>query len=257
MENSREPRGGLVAFALILALAFIVGCLLLGMQIKAIRLGDKYVTVRGLAERTVKSDLAIWPLEYTETGDDLGELYTKTEADKKVILKFLAQQGIQSSEIAIGVVSVTDKQANEYGNGDRAPHRYIVDQQIAVQSARVDEVAAAAQKTIQLLQSGIVLSSGQRFGSTGPTFKFTSLDAIKPDMITEATQNARAAATRFALDARSTLGSIRQATQGVFVILPANSGSDPGGGEAGETAGSDSSIMKTVRVVTTVDYYLN
>lgn len=76
-------------------------------------------------------------------------------------------------------------------------------------------------------------------------------------MITEATQNARAAATRFALDARSTLGSIRQATQGVFVILPANSGGDTGESEVGEAAGSESSIMKTVRVVTTVDYYLN
>lgn len=165
-DQDRGARGGLIAFALILAVAFIVGCLLLGMQIKAIRLADRYVTVRGLAERTVKSDLAIWPFEYTETGDDLADLYTKTEADKKVILKFLAQQGIQPSEIALGVIGVTDKQANEYGGSQRAPHRYIVDQEITVQTSRVDEVAAAGQKTIQLLQAGVVLSSGPRFGAT-------------------------------------------------------------------------------------------
>jgi hypothetical protein len=74
-------------------------------------------------------------------------------------------------------------------------------------------------------------------------------------MITEATRNARAAADRFAADSGSKVGNIRQANQGVFSILPANQGSDNnpeyGGGNA------DSSLMKTVRVVTSVDYYLN
>jgi hypothetical protein len=86
------------------------------------------------------------------------------------------------------------------------------------------------------------------------SYKFTSLNAIKPDMITEATRNARAAADRFAADSGSKVGSIRQANQGVFSILPADGGGE--GGEGGYNAG-DSSIMKTVRVVTSVDYYLN
>jgi hypothetical protein len=102
------------------------------------------VTVRGLAERTVKSDLAIWPIDYKEAGDDLSSLYSKTEADRKVILQFLNQQGIQSSEIELGVVRVVDTQANEYGGGNRAPYRYIVEQQVTVMTSRVDQVAAAA-----------------------------------------------------------------------------------------------------------------
>ena len=149
---------------------------------------------------------------------------------------------------------VVDTQANEYGVGNRAPHRYIVEQQITVRTQRVDQVAAAAQKTIQLLQKGIVLNSnpGQELA-----YKFNGLNSIKPDMITEATRNARAAADRFASDSGSKVGSIRQAYQGVFSILPANQGSDTGedGGMNGATA--DSSIMKTVRVVTSVQYYLD
>jgi hypothetical protein len=78
-------------------------------------------------------------------------------------------------------------------------------------------------------------------------------------MITEATRNARAAADRFALDSGSKVGSIRQANQGVFSILPADQGSATN--EPGETAGgefgSDSSLMKTIRIVTTVQYYLD
>ena len=88
-----------------------------GAQIKATRLSDRYVTVKGLVERKVKSDLAIWPLTYKEAGNDLAAIYAKTEADKKAILKFLGDQGIQPNEIEIGVIRVVDTQANEYGGG--------------------------------------------------------------------------------------------------------------------------------------------
>ncbi len=236
---------------LLLALGLIIGGWVLGAQIKATRLSDRYVTVRGLVERKVKSDLAIWPLSYKEAGDNLQLVYAKTESDKKAILQFLEQMGIQASEIELGVVRVVDTQAQEYGGASRAPYRYIVEQQITVRTSRVDQVAAAAQKTSQLVQKGIVLTSNQ-----GLTYKFTGLNSVKPDMITEATRNARAAADRFAADSGSTVGSIRQASQGVFSIVPADQGSDSEPGDyGGYNAGS--SIMKTVRVVTTVQYYLD
>lgn len=244
-------RGEIVILGCLLAIGLIAGGWALGAQIKAVRLGDRYVSVRGLAERTVKSDLAIWPISYTETGDDLHSLYSKTEADKKTILKFLANQGIRPSEIAMGIVAVTDNQANPDGSNRKIPFRYTIQQQITVQTSRVDQVAAAAQKTITLIQEGIVLSQANSL-----TYKFNGLNSIKPDMITEATRNARAAAERFALDSGSSVGGIRQATQGYFSILPANSGmtgDSDGGGYGGD---ADSSMMKTVRVVTGVDYYL-
>ena len=249
-ENNR---GGTLVSAALLSLGLILGGWVLGAQIKATRLSDRYVTVKGLVERKVKSDLAIWPLTYKEAGDDLSLLYSKTEGDKKTVLQFLDQQGIQSSEIELGVVRVVDTQANEYGGPNRAPHRYIVEQQITVHTSRVDQVAAAAQKTMLLLQKGIVLSGnpGQNL-----SYKFTGLNSIKPDMITEATRNARAAADRFAADSGSKVSSIRQANQGVFSIVAADQGSDSGEGGPGNF-GADSSLMKTVRIVTTVEYYLD
>ncbi len=246
----RMFRGEGAILGLFLALGLLIGGWVLGAEIKAVRLSDRYVSVKGLVERKVKSDLAIWPLVYKEAGDDLTALYAKTETDKKAVVKFLTEQGIEPSEIELGVVRVVDTQAQEYGAQNRAPHRYIVEQQITVRTARVDQVAAAAQKTIELLQRGIVLSGNP---GQGLTYKFTGLNSIKPDMITEATRNARTAAERFAADSGSRVGAIRTANQGVFSILAADQGSDsgePGYGSA------DSSLMKTVRVVTSVDYYL-
>lgn len=257
--NHTDSRGSTTLLGVLLALGLVLGAWILGSQIKAIRLADRYVTVKGLVERKVKSDFAIWPLGFKEAGDDLTSLSAKTETDKNTVLQFLAQQGIQPTEIELGVVRVVDTQANEFGGGNRAPHRYIVEQQITVRTSRVDHVAAAAQKTMQLLQKGIVLGSNNP--GQGVIYKFNGLNSIKPDMIAEATRNARAAAGRFAADSGSKVGSIRQANQGVFTILAADQGSATG--EPGEFAGggdvfsADSSIMKNVRVVTTVQYYLD
>ncbi len=253
--NSTSARGNLAVMGALVALGLILGGWILGAQIKQTRLGDRYVSVKGLSERNVKSDLAIWTLGYKEAGDELGALYSKSESNKKTIVDFLTKQGIQDNEIETGVIQVTDTQANEWGGANRAPKRYIVQQEITVRTKNVDTIAAASQKTIQLLQSGIVLTNGTNGGMGGGiVYKFTGLNAIKPDMITEATRNARASADRFASDSGSKVGAIRQANQGVFSILSANSGSTNADQPGMDNA--DTSIMKTVRVVSSLDYYL-
>src|SRR5215831_7289413 len=245
MNGNQLSSHGTTLLGAQLALGLILGGWILGAEIKATRLSDRYVTVKGLVERQVKSDLAIWPISSKEAGDDLATVYAKTEADKNTVQQFLAQQGIQPSEIEQGVVRVVDTQANEFGGGQRAPHRYIIDLEITVRTSRVDQVAAAAQKTMQLVQKGIVLSSNPGQG-LGVVYKFNGLNSIKPDMITEATRNARAAADRFAADSGAKVGGIRQANHGVFAILAADQGSDTSEpGEYAVAGSADSSLRKT------------
>src|SRR5881394_3685719 len=107
-DDSFTNRSGNVLLGFLLAIGLILGGWVLGAEIKATRLSDRYVTVKGLVERKVKSDLAIWPLSYKEAGDDLASVYAKTEADRKTILQFLDQQGIQPNEIELGMVRVID-----------------------------------------------------------------------------------------------------------------------------------------------------
>jgi len=257
LESERTM--GSTTFAAVLGgcilLGMVLGGWVLGAQIKAIKLADRYVTVKGLVERTVKSDTAIWPVTFKEAGNDLNAVFAKSEEDKSAVLKFFAEQGISPQEITAGQIQVTDKWANEYGN-NQSGTRYIVQQTVTVQSFNVDKIAQAGQKTAELVKAGIVVGGG--YGQ-GISYKFTGLNALKPDMITEATRNARASADRFAADSGSQVGPIRAANQGVFSISSANVGSEAATGEdgaQGNDAQADSSLMKKVRVVATVDYYL-
>ncbi|GGG80301.1 SIMPL domain-containing protein [Edaphobacter dinghuensis] len=253
MDTQRSANS--LAPAAVLGICLLLGLLLggwvLGSQIKAIRLADRYVTVKGLVERTVKSDSAIWPVTFKEAGNELPAVFAKSESDKAAVLKFFAEQGVLPQEITVGQIQVTDKLANDYG-GNQAASRYVVQQTVTVHSSDVDKIAKAGQKTAELVQAGIVVGGG--YGQ-GISYKFGGLNALKPDMITEATRNARASADRFAANSGSHVGSIRSANQGVFSISAADggpSGEDGGGGGASP----DSSMMKQVRVVATVDYYL-
>ena len=258
VNSERTPSVPAAAAALgfFVMIGLVVGGWVLGAEIKAVRLADRYVTVKGLVERTVKSDTAIWPITFKEAGNDLPAVFAKSEEDKAAVLKFLSDQSVTSQEITLGQVQVTDKEANEYGPNSAGP-RYIVQQTITVQTSDVDKIARVGQKTAQLVQAGVVIGGG--FGQGGISYKFTGLNALKPDMITEATRNARAAADRFAADSGSQVGSIRSANQGVFSISGVNDSNDVSsddGSPGGSGAHADASLMKKIRVVTTVDYYL-
>src|SRR6202789_977424 len=163
--------------------------------------------------------MAIWPVSFKETGNGLPQVFAKSQADKESVLKFFAAQGVTPQEISVGQIKVTDKLANEYSGNNNGP-RYIVEQTVTVQSGNVDKIAKAGEKTADLVQAGIVV--GDNNGQGGIKYKFNGLNALKPDMITEATRNARDSANRFAADSGSGVGWIRPWTRGLFSITAAN-----------------------------------
>ena len=162
------------------------------------------------------------------------------------VYTFLSRHGIDTTAVQLQALEVSDAFANRY-QGERGGPRYIIQQTVMVRSDRPQVVMAASQKVSELVTAGVVLSSSGEFGIGGPTFVFTLLNQLKPAMVAEATANARAAAQQFAADSKSSVGDIRQASQGVFVILPRDQA--PGVNEGAQ-------LQKTVRVVSTVQYFL-
>jgi hypothetical protein len=211
---------------------------------------ERYVTVKGLVERNVKADLALWIISYTATAPDLNSGNDKLEQDHKAVVAFAQVHGFAAAEVQVQPTTVTDAFANAYGNRRPDPaQRFVVKGGIQIRSTNVDAVRKAAQDTGDLVKQGVAL--GENYPQA-PQYSFTRLNDIRPAMLAEATRSARAVAEQFAADSRSRLGPIRRANQGVFEVTgrDASSGGDRGGND------DQGSIDKKVRLVTTVDYHL-
>jgi hypothetical protein len=235
-----------VSAALVLAVAGVISGWSIGRGFASGRPSERYVTVKGISEREARADVAFWPLRLVVADNDLGVAHTRLRNQVGLVLGFLARHQLDTSQVELQGFSVSDAAANQYQQGGVA-NRYVIRQVIMVRSDKPDLVMAASQQVGELVGAGVVLSSGEEYGTGGPTFVFTGLNALKPAMIAEATARARESAEQFARDSHSKLGGIRRASQGVFEILPRDQG--PGIGEG-------SQIVKTVRVVSTVDFSL-
>ena len=196
---------------------------------------DRAVSVKGLSTREVEADYAVWPLSYAWSGNDLPALYAQIEQVTTRVKKHLLSLGFEEADIRQGSVSVSNNWDSYYGN--RPEYKYTLSTSLIVSTDKVQLVVASQGKESTLLKEGIIVTTEK----WNLDYQFNGLPELKPSMIEEATQNARAVAQKFADDAQCSLGSIRRASQGQFSIE--SDSYQPWG--------------KHVRVVTTVDYYLD
>lgn len=227
----------------VIAAALIaVGIVILGLCIRSAFVSlsgsQRVVTVRGLAEREVKADKVIWPIVFKELGDNLPALYATVAEKNKIVEKMLTESGITADEITTSV-QVNDIQADAY-NAERSVYRYRMLSIVTVNTTKVDTVLELLKRQSELIEQGVAVTVGD-YSTPSIQFDFTGLNTIKPDMIKEATQNARAAAEQFALDSESNLGKIKTAYQGQFSISDCD---------------QTTPQIKNVRVVTTIEYML-
>jgi hypothetical protein len=247
LGNGSNPRNDvLVPAAFLLAAGVALGGWFIGHGFEA-RRAERFVTVKGVSERDVTADVALWPIRYVATDNVLARAQSGVEEARRKVTDFLASRGIQPEQVEVQKLEVNDLLANPWSGQQLAGrNRYIVTQTLMVRSKDPERVRAASQQVGSLVEAGVVLQAGDMGG--GPTYLYTRLNDVKPDMIAEATAEARRAAEQFARDSKSRLGDIRQASQGVFQILPRDRA--PGIQE-------EMQLEKTVRVVTTVDYFLS
>ena len=230
--------------AAVIALGLTLGGFAVGNGFARARSSDRFVTVKGVAEREVRANLAIWPLRVVGADNDLAAANAKVTKNVAGVREFLARHGVDTSQVQLAEFTVHDALANEYAPERQPANRYIIRQTMVVRSNQPDKVLAASQQVSELATIGVVVSSGTGESGGGPTFVFSQLNQLKPAMIADATARAREAAEQFARDSHSPLGAIRQANQGVFEILARDQA--PGISEEGQ-------INKVVRVVSTID----
>ncbi len=189
----------------------------------------KYVEVKGLAERIVKADTAIWPISIDARSNNIDSLYQEIDKNLETVGNFLKEQGFSEDEINVAPINVYQ---DTYQG---AQYRYNANIQMSVYTDKVDLVRSASEQTLDLIRRGVVISGNYI------DFQFNDLNSIKPEMLGEAIENARSSAEEFAGDSGVRLGGISRANQGVFSITE----KDPASPE-----------YKNVRVVSTLRFLL-
>lgn len=236
-----------VVAAVVLAAGIAAGGWFAGNGFYKARAADRYVTVKGMAEQAVEADIAVWPLTLVSSDNDLAVAHDQLAKSVAATRRFLSENGIPADQVSSQGLSVSDTRANRYGSA--APgNRYIINQTLIVRSDAPKTVLAASANVADLVAAGVVLESGGPYQTAGPSFIFTRLNDLKPDMIAEATARAREAAAKFAQDSGAKVGHIRRANQGVFQILARD--------ELGAIP-EQQQLNKVVRVVSTIEYFLD
>ncbi len=236
--NGQQSRPGLIVGGFLLGTGLVIASIIFSHAFITARAGDRFVSVKGLAEREVDADLVIWPITFTETDNNLSSLQRSIDMKRGLITKFLSERGIKASDVSQSAPKIRDNQAELYPQKTDTKFRYIAQATILVRSTNIPVVKDALEKAGALVAEGVVLANDWQ---SRTEFLFTGLNVIKPGMIEEATKNAREAAEKFAQDSHSKLGKIRSASQGLFTISDRD---------------LNSPDKKNVRVVTTVEYLL-
>jgi uncharacterized protein len=223
--------------ATIASLGMVIGGYLLGDGLLRAKEAERSVTVRGLAERDVTADLATWTISYSASSTNLAEAQAKVRSDTAAINTFFADLGFPKD-------ALEPTGANVASHTNDGITTYTVRQRLALRTNDIERARRAVARQFDLVGRGIFLEEG-----SGMSYTFTRLNDIKPEMVAEATRDARAAAQQFAEDSGAGVGAIKDATQGYFSI-------DARDGDAGGWGQSDSPFKK-VRVVTTVNFSLD
>jgi len=219
----------------VLALGMVGGGYLLGDGLKRAKAADRSVTVRGLAEKDVTADLATWSISYSATGFDLPTVRAEIDNNSKELRAYFTALGFKPEAL-----TATGAGVNQYINN--GVNTITITQRMLLRTTDIARAQRAVAQQFDLVRRGVTLQEG-----SGMRYSFTKLNDVKPAMVASATKDARAAAEQFARDSGTSVGGIKSATQGYFSIDARD----------GEADGASDTPYKKVRVVTTVDFYLN
>ena len=221
----------------IMGVSIVLAAAVLGLfmvcTVKTLKSYDDTVTVRGLCEKEVPADRAVLRVNFSDQDNELSDLRATMERDEQAVIALLKKAGFTDEEIKYTSAHFNDRYDSYYTNNIR--FRYSANQTINVFTSKMDVVGELQKKIdAELLKQNII-------SNTYASYEYNGLNDIKPSMIAESLENARAAADEFAKNSHSKVGKMRTASQGYFEV---------------EDLDENTPQVKKIRVVTTVEYYL-
>jgi hypothetical protein len=245
LQDSRAVLLGAVA---IFAVGLTTSGYALGDGLRRSKMAEhRSVTVRGVSERNVTADLATWPVSFSHQGTELGPVQQSVDSQAHAVRAFFLRAGFKPQEITDEDVSLSREQPTDKDGQPVGPQKLTVTRSIQLRTNDIARVRMAYARQAELLRDGIEVAGS----ASNVSYTFTKLNALKPEMIGEATRNARESAEQFARDSGVSVGKMKEASQGYFSV-GARDGQDCE--DCGSSGGS--TPFQKVRVVTTVEYDL-
>ena len=248
IQKLQDSRAVLLGAVAIFALGLTTSGYALGDGLRRSKMAEhRTVTVRGVSERDVTADLATWPVSFSHQGAELGPVQQSVDQQARAVRAFFLRAGFKPQEITDEDVSLSREQPRDKDGEPVGPQKLTVSRSIQLRTNDIARVRAAYARQAELLRDGVELvGSGSNI-----SFTFTKLNVLKPQMIAEATRNARESAEQFARDSGVSVGKMKTASQGYFSVGPRD------GQECDDCSSSGGSTpLQKVRVVTTIDYDL-
>lgn len=173
------------------------------------------ISITGFGQRDFISDLIVWRADLTVLETDLATAYRSLKVDRTIIQNYLTNKGLQNEDISFTSINSREEFSWETGpNGKdtRIFTGYALTQTIEVKSEHVDKVEKISREITDLLEQGV------RLYSRDPEYYYTELEALKHEMIMEASKEARYRAELITNQAGSDLKKLKSARLGVFQI---------------------------------------
>lgn len=194
----------------LLAIAFVIGAFAIGHGIRDKNRNDA-IAVTGSAKKRITSDYLVWTLRVTsqqpsatDAAHELAEWTTK-------IRSFLSREGVESAEISVQPIST------ETSSRRGKVTTYLLTRSFEIRSPRVEKLSAVADRSSELLAQGIPLAADS------PQYVYTKLPALRPQLLAQATRDARSRAKTIVEATGAHLGKLRRVSVGVFQVTSPNS----------------------------------
>ncbi|MFC4158127.1 SIMPL domain-containing protein [Chitinimonas lacunae] len=244
MENSSRP--SLLGLGLSIAVGLIASSAIVSYTLDRMASNKQSITVKGLAEKSVRADQARWRIVVHGHAPVLADAFAALRANQPKLRSFFVEQGFKPEQVTPGRETYQPvHKVDQDGRELREIESYTASQELLLTSSDVAAVDKAAGRIVSLEESGVPISV------QNPEYLVSGLEQVKMSLIASATRNARERASEFAKTGDAQVGAMKSANQGAFYILPAQ-----GGGSDDEYGGAydKTTIDKLARVVVTVEY---
>lgn len=242
MENQQINNAGGYLFLMI---GIIIASVIIAWGFGNIQDNSETITVKGYAEKQIKSDYAVWSITINARTGTLAETYTKLNGYKLKIKEYLQKNGFENNTItesSLNNFTLYDYSATGVEVGVKG---YQMSQNLSIISKDIEKI-----KTLSLSINNL-LSEGIDFASNTPEYYISDIGKYKIEMLAEALRDAQARAQSIASSVGNKVGGIKSARQGIFQITAVNSN------EISDWGINDvTSIEKSIKSVVDATFYV-